>query len=151
MQLLANQSARVERGPKRQIVVVRETDPRISFRFVREMSRASVERLPPSNAGRSQRGGAVNLAVYRLTDLGTLGGVASRACDINAVEQVVGSSDLASGVAHAFLYDGGKMKDLDPAGADASYAFRVNNSGRIVGPRQFQRPAAPLFSTAAAR
>jgi probable HAF family extracellular repeat protein len=127
IRLGANESARAQIGANRVVAVIREKDRAGAPPFVRLMPKpASVER---------SHSGVVPAAApsYRLTDLGTLGGATSRAYDINAAGQVVGSSDLAGGVPHAFLYSGGKMKDLDPAGAGASYAFRVNNSGKIVG------------------
>ena len=142
VQLGANESVSVAAGQSQPAPIT--VEPGQMINFVRRMP----ARLPAEGAPTTTR--PASALSYRLTDLGTLGGAASRAYDINAVGQVAGSADLAGGVAHAFLYDGGKMKDLDPAGTDASYAFRVNNSGKIVGSRQFQRPAAPPFSTAAA-
>jgi probable HAF family extracellular repeat protein len=76
-------------------------------------------------------------------DLGTLGGETSRAFGISKSGMVVGSGDSASAGAHAFLYDGSKMIDLNDrvnpadlaaAGFDAlTTAFGINDSGQIVG------------------
>jgi probable HAF family extracellular repeat protein len=66
------------------------------------------------------------------TDLGTLGGTQSVANDINDSGQVVGWSD-----GHAFLYNGGTMKDLGTLGTipggTQSNAKGINASGQVVG------------------
>jgi probable HAF family extracellular repeat protein len=68
------------------------------------------------------------------TDLSTLGGTNGEALAINAKGHVVGDSDSADGVPHAFLFDG-SLKDLGtlPGYENASYARGINNSGEIVG------------------
>jgi probable HAF family extracellular repeat protein len=64
----------------------------------------------------------------------TLGYGFSEAYAINNYGQIVGSSITASGQEHAFLYSGGKMKDIDtlPGGTD-SCAVSINDNGQIVG------------------
>ena len=42
----------------------------------------------------------------KMHDLGTLGGAASAAVDINDDGQVIGIADTADGHSHAFLWDG---------------------------------------------
>lgn len=72
---------------------------------------------------------------YKITDLGTLGGVSSRAIDINNSSQVVGRAYPSSGsYEHAFLWENGVMKDLGTlSDAPASYAYGINESGQVVG------------------
>ena len=80
--------------------------------FVRQMpSRASRAATNP----KSQPPNTKSIR-YRLTDLGTLGGRSSIALAVNDAGQVVGQSDTAAGVKHAFLYDGRKLKDLGVLG-----------------------------------
>ena len=73
-----------------------------------------------------------------LTDLGTLGGVNSRAFGINNVDQIVGESDTSNGMNHAFLWESGTMTDLNdllPAnsGWELNDARDINEDGAIVG------------------
>lgn len=55
-----------------------------------------------------------------VTDLGTLGGAASRSAAINELGQVAGVSDTASGDEHAFLWQRGRMTDLGTLGGSWS-------------------------------
>jgi probable HAF family extracellular repeat protein len=52
---------------------------------------------------------------------------------INNSGEVVGTGYLSSSTFHAFLYSGGKMKDLGPSGAFQASAYAINTSGQIVG------------------
>jgi probable HAF family extracellular repeat protein len=69
-----------------------------------------------------------------ITDLGTLGGISSVACDINDTGEIVGESKNAAGARRAFLIQGGKsMIDLGTLGGAEAYARRINNNGQVVG------------------
>ena len=70
---------------------------------------------------------------YTATDLGTLGGGRSRATAVNARGKVVGSSAAADGVAHAFLWQDGRMTDLGTLGLDFAEATGINERGQVVG------------------
>jgi len=71
-------------------------------------------------------------------DLGTLGSDYSIAYGINDVGKVVGDSFTSSGQPHAFLWNNGKMFDLnnllsDNSGWELVSAQGINNRGQIVG------------------
>ena len=68
----------------------------------------------------------------QLIDLGTLGGSYSVAIDLNAHGQVVGTSGLAAGGSHAFLWENGTLTDLGTLGGD-SLAVAVNEGGQVIG------------------
>ena len=81
----------------------------------------------------ASRGSADNFTV---TDLGTLGGTNdfSLGLAINNSGQVTGFSSLpGGGTYHAFLYSGGVMTDINPAGWSGSTAEGINDNGQIVG------------------
>lgn len=69
-------------------------------------------------------------------DLGVLGGAESRARAVNSSGQVVGSSatqEEQGWSTHAFLWEGGAMRDLGTLGGVFSDAIAINDDGRIVG------------------
>jgi uncharacterized delta-60 repeat protein len=70
---------------------------------------------------------------YKVTDLGTLGGVGGDAHGINNNGQVVGISGTAAGDVRAFSYIDGPMLNLGTLGGTHSEARGVNNSGQVVG------------------
>ena len=72
-------------------------------------------------------------ASYAVTDLGTLGGYASNATDLNQAGQVVGASDTADGFYRAFVWDNGTMTDLGTLGGIHSWAEGINDQGQVVG------------------
>lgn len=69
-----------------------------------------------------------------LIDLGTLGGQNSEVRGINARGEVVGFSDTATGVVHAFVYRDGVMKDLGAIASPAhTFGEGINDGGAIAG------------------
>lgn len=67
-----------------------------------------------------------------ITDLGTLGGRQSWAIGINERGQIVGRADtrVVDGVGgeHTFLWQNGKMRDIDPLGDPVSEAQRSRST-----------------------
>src|SRR6185436_14119981 len=80
--------------------------------------------LPPSG----------NNPLFRLTDLGTLGGAGSRGAGLNNFGAVVGNSVIApnSEVQHGFLWQNGVIRDL-PASTLQRYAVAINDSEMVLG------------------
>ncbi|HEU0194313.1 MAG TPA: hypothetical protein VFQ71_08945 [Gaiellales bacterium] len=68
-----------------------------------------------------------------MVDLGTLGGDASFAFEVNGSNQIVGGADLASGNERAFLFQNGSMHNLGTLGGAQSEAESINAGGEIVG------------------
>jgi probable HAF family extracellular repeat protein len=76
--------------------------------------------------------------VYRVTDLGALGGLdstaASVALGINNAGQVVGSASTRGGRGeHASMWDGVKVTSLAALGGRGGQAYGINNAGQVVG------------------
>jgi probable HAF family extracellular repeat protein len=77
---------------------------------------------------------------YDFIDLGTLGGGASWARDVDAAARVVGRAETSgaegcggTGANHAFLWADGRMTDLGTLGGENSDANAINPAGQIVG------------------
>jgi probable HAF family extracellular repeat protein len=73
------------------------------------------------------------LTLYRLTDLGTLGGALSDGAAINDVGQVTGWALTSADEQHAFLWDGTAMQDLGTFGGPTSEGIAINASGQVTG------------------
>ena len=69
---------------------------------------------------------------YFITDLGTLGGAESRAFGVSEAADTVGSSLVADGTSHAFLFSGTTLTDLGTLGG-ASVATGLNGGAEVVG------------------
>jgi len=87
---------------------------------------------------------AVLWADGNIVDLGTLGGLYSRAQAINRSRQVVGASLIEDGPLHAFLWEG-TMTDLGTLGGPSSEAHDINDAGQIVGFAQNEAGARRAF------
>ena len=80
---------------------------------------------------------------HKIQDLGTLGGTASLAVDVNNLGQVTGFAQNATpdsysivGLGtqtHAFLWKNGRMHDLGTLGGPDSFAQYINDSGQVAG------------------
>ena len=86
-----------------------------------------------NNAGQIVGATALFDPTVGIIELGSLGGGATGAAMVNDVGQVVGRSNTAEGLTHAFLWENGIMIDLGTMGAQTSEAVGINNSGQIVG------------------
>jgi probable HAF family extracellular repeat protein len=69
----------------------------------------------------------------------------TEAYGINNVGEVVGTGYLSSSTFHAFLYSGGKMKDIGPSGAFQATAYAINTAGQIVGTYSLNSGASGTF------
>ena len=70
------------------------------------------------------------------TLLGTLGGSYSVAYGVNAADEVVGTSELADGSSHAFVWSNGTMTDLGALGGSYSDASAITDAGEVTGSYQ---------------
>jgi len=68
-----------------------------------------------------------------MIDLGTLGGSRSYATGVNDRHEVVGFSETANGVLHAFVWRHGRLIDLGTPEEQTSTATAINNRGVIAG------------------
>jgi len=93
------------------------------------------------------RGSVAAQAVYRLTDLGTLGGEVTLAYAINSSGQITGTADTQVAIycyewgggiscvieSHAFLWGRGVMTDLGTLGGPNHTALAINDRGQGAG------------------
>ncbi len=80
--------------------------------------------------------GTAQAPTYTVTDLGTLGGVQSRALGLDACGRVVGESQAAAGAAapfRPFHWNNGTMTDLGTLGGPTGTATAVNQGGTVAG------------------
>ena len=93
----------------------------------------------PAFAGNMPHGYAVMWDGGQQIVLGSLGGLNSRALDINRAGAVVGWADTALGGkpdVHAFLWQNGVMTDLGTLGGPDSCAYSINDRGKVAGVAQ---------------
>jgi probable HAF family extracellular repeat protein len=96
----------------------------------------------PAFAGAADYGYAVMWDGGLTVPLGSLGGLNSRALDINRAGAIVGWGDIALGDgdlyphSHAFLWQDGAMTDLGTLGGPNSCAYSINDKGEIAGVAQ---------------
>jgi probable HAF family extracellular repeat protein len=83
-------------------------------------------------AAASAPGAQAQVPTYQVRDLGSLGGRATQAADLNESGQVTGYSELADGQIRAFLYFDGDMQDLGSLGG-GSLARALNEAGGVTG------------------
>lgn len=76
---------------------------------------------------------AMRLAGGTVQDLGTLGGSASTAHAISESGLIAGTSDVAGGEYHAFVWDGTTMHDLGALAGGYSWGSGVNSAGMVAG------------------
>lgn len=69
---------------------------------------------------------------YTITDLGTLGGITTKAMGINESGRIVGASQSGSYL-DGFLWDGTTMSNLGNLGGQGSWAYDINDTGQVVG------------------
>ncbi len=101
-----------------------------------------LEALATDNRGKSNRSPRVHITItnepartpkYVLVDLGTLGGLESRAYGINNLGQVVGTAEDSGRNTHAFIYENGVMRDLNLRNPRVRKALAINDAGDIAG------------------
>ena len=132
IELTVDQSASVKTN---RAVPSRQREPRSARPNDLHAHHAEVNRHSCRNAPEFQSAAILDNSAhiaYRLTDLGTLGGMTSQASGMNDAGQVVDRL-TARADQHAFLYSGGGMKDLGTLGGGFSYATGINAAGDVVG------------------
>jgi probable HAF family extracellular repeat protein len=89
---------------------------------------------------------------HTIMDLGTLGGTASEASEVNMSSVVVVTSTTEAGETHAFRWDPRSgLQDLGTLGGEQSVASDINNRGQIAGWSQTATGATHAFIWSKAR
>jgi probable HAF family extracellular repeat protein len=96
---------------------------------------SDIPEAPLLDSGASATDAVAPLATVSHIDLGTLGGASSFATDVNDLGTVVGWSETASGMTHAFRWTVSRgMTDLGTLpGDDWSRAISITGTGQILG------------------
>jgi probable HAF family extracellular repeat protein len=78
---------------------------------------------------------ALAQAMYRMTDLGALGGVESYGFSLNASGQATGFVTMADGSYRGFIWknNGTPMQDLGTLGGAYTQGFAINSKGQVTG------------------
>ncbi|WP_179862355.1 Ig-like domain-containing protein [Longibacter salinarum] len=80
----------------------------------------------------------VGTCAFTVVNLGTLGGTASRALDINNVGEIVGLSETADGRVEGFIWSGGVMTPVDENRRSQTFAIDEDIAGTAVIDTSFQ-------------
>lgn len=75
--------------------------------------------------------------LYRVTDIGTLGGNYSDAQSINEQGQVTGTARTSGGDYHGYIFHEGVLTDIDVPTAELAYTHSINNRGQVAGDGRF--------------
>jgi probable HAF family extracellular repeat protein len=70
---------------------------------------------------------------YRITRVGSLGGVTTDGSDMNSRGQVTGVARTTAQLSHAFLWNGIAMRDLGTLGGSSSSGRAINTAGQVTG------------------
>ena len=87
----------------------------------------------PVQANGQQSDRAVLWQKGRHIELGTFGGMSSRAFGINERTEITGTAQTANGAFHAFLWRQGKFEDIGTLGGRNSYGHAINSAFDIAG------------------
>lgn len=89
---------------------------------------------PPTSPSAAPLGTSASAVTWVVRDLGTLGGLHSRANAINSAGVVVGTSNISGAtLPHGFVWRNGVMSDLGALAGGWSEATAINDDGVIAG------------------
>ena len=76
---------------------------------------------------------AFSQVVYRMTDVGTIGGSGASGADMNSSGEVTGLADTADDSSRAFRWNGRRITSFGTFGGSSSFATGINDLGQITG------------------
>ena len=140
----------VDRGPSSGVLVPQgmdnlEVTPEGGFTYVPDTDFSGTDtftyRVVDTQGGTSTA--QVSIAVgatcaYTVVDLGTLGGNASRALDINEAGEIVGLSETGNGDIRGFIWSGGEMTSVAPEQIRQTFAIDEDIAGTADNAGRFQ-------------